>query len=133
MPKRNRPHSLRRVLTLVLRLAEFPGLAPLYPPTPFPHASGGKGELGLEVPRPACVGEGFRVRGNVLSQARLLIPALVLALILSGCGGLAGEPQIVSTSALPTVTPTAPPDLGHPRAAISLADGAQIFGDTQTG
>ncbi len=56
---------------------------------------------------------------------------LTVALLVSGCGGLASEPEIVRTAALPTVTPTAPPDLGHPASRVSLARGAEIFGGPQ--
>src|SRR5262250_144476 len=64
------------------------------------------------VPFPsACVGERVRDRG-VVATVKFLLVALLL-LTVSACGGLAGEPRIVSTAPLPTVTPTAPPDLGH--------------------
>jgi mono/diheme cytochrome c family protein len=68
---------------------------------------------------------GLGVRG-----IRLILAALLL-LTVSACGGLAGEPRIVGTSPLPTVTPTAPPDLGHPPARVNLAHGADIFGGPQ--
>ncbi len=48
----------------------------------------------------------------------------VLALLLAACGGLAGEPPIVSTLSPPTA---APEDVGHPVAPPDLAAGAQIF------
>ncbi|MEP7284375.1 MAG: c-type cytochrome [Chloroflexota bacterium] len=60
----------------------------------------------------------------------LLIVSILLVSV-AACGGLAGEPRIVSTEALPTVTPTAPPDLGRPLARVSLARGAEIFGGAQ--
>ena len=53
-----------------------------------------------------------------------LLVVSVLLVSLAACGGLAGEPRIVSTEPLPTVTPTAPPDLGRPSARVSLARGA---------
>src|SRR4051812_36603522 len=59
-----------------------------------------------------------------------IIAALFMALI-TGCGGLASAPQIVRTAALPTVTPTSQPDLGHPTDRVSLARGAEIFGGEQ--
>lgn len=61
------------------------------------------------------------------------IVILVVVLTLAGCGGLASEPAIVRTQAIPTITPTAPPDVGYPVARIDLARGAQIFGDEKTG
>src|SRR5260221_12933764 len=56
----------------------------------------------------------------------LVLTALLL--FLTGCGGLASEPPIIVTAPLPTITPTSPPDLGHPPARVSLARGAEIFG-----
>ncbi|HVO70750.1 MAG TPA: c-type cytochrome [Aggregatilineaceae bacterium] len=61
---------------------------------------------------------------------RLLL-TLGFCLALAGCGGLSAEPQIISTSALPTVTPTLPPDSGAPTRPLSLAQGAAIFSGTQ--
>lgn len=61
---------------------------------------------------------------------RALLGALIL-LSLAACGNLAGEPPIVRTAPLPTVTPTPPPDLGRPPARVDLARGAAIFGDGQ--
>lgn len=55
----------------------------------------------------------------------VLIPLLAL-LIMTSCG-LAGEPAIVRTAVLPTITPTVPPDVGRPTERISLARGAEIF------
>ncbi len=49
---------------------------------------------------------------------------VALSLLLAACGGLAGEPPIVST--LPPETP-APQDVGYPVALPDLADGAQLF------
>jgi mono/diheme cytochrome c family protein len=60
---------------------------------------------------------------------RALFGALILTL--SACGGLAGEPPILRTVPLPTITPTPPPDLGRPPARVDLARGAQIFSDAQ--
>jgi mono/diheme cytochrome c family protein len=60
---------------------------------------------------------------------RALFGALLL--MLSACSGLAGEPPIVRTAPLPTITPTPPPDLGRPPARVDLARGAQIFGGAQ--
>src|SRR5689334_5614391 len=45
-------------------------------------------------------------------------------LLLAGCGGLAGEPQIVSTLPPSTAAPTEPP---YPSSAPDIAAGAQIF------
>jgi len=67
------------------------------------------------------------MRSQVIS--RMLLGALIL--ILSACSGLAGEPPILRTAPLPTVTPTPPPDLGRPPARVDLARGARIFGDAQ--
>lgn len=66
-----------------------------------------------------------------MKSLRILIVFFAAALILSGCGGLASEPEIIRTAALPTVTPTSPPDLGHPPARVNLAHGAEIFGGPQ--
>jgi mono/diheme cytochrome c family protein len=52
-------------------------------------------------------------------------------LLLSACGNLAGEPPIIRTVPLPTITPTPPPDLGRPPARVDLARGAAIFSDAQ--
>ncbi len=60
-----------------------------------------------------------------------IILLFVVSILLTGCGGLAGEPGIVSTEALPTITPTSPPDLGYPPARASLDRGAAIFGGQQ--
>ncbi|MDW8297979.1 MAG: c-type cytochrome [Anaerolineae bacterium] len=65
-----------------------------------------------------------------LTIFRLAFSAFAL-LILSACSGLAGEPLIVRTVPLPTVTPTPIPDLGRPPARVDLARGAAIFGDAQ--
>lgn len=54
-----------------------------------------------------------------------------LLLLLAGCGGLSSEPAIVRTAALPTITPTPPPDIGHPTQRINLARGAEIFNGAQ--
>jgi mono/diheme cytochrome c family protein len=56
----------------------------------------------------------------------------IVVLTLAGCGGLAGEPRIVSTAPLPTVTVTSPPDLGHPPTRVSIERGAEIFGGDQS-
>jgi mono/diheme cytochrome c family protein len=60
-----------------------------------------------------------------------IITLFAVLILLSGCGGLAGEPEIVSTEALPTITPTVPPDLGRPAQRANLINGAQIFGGEQ--
>jgi mono/diheme cytochrome c family protein len=57
------------------------------------------------------------------SRAPLL---LWLCLLLAGCAGLAGEPQIVATFPPPT---TAPADVGYPPQPPDLANGARIFAD----
>jgi len=60
-----------------------------------------------------------------------------LSLSLAGCGVLSSEPTIVSTArvptitAVPTVTATAPPDLGHPALPVSLANGAALYNGSQ--
>jgi mono/diheme cytochrome c family protein len=61
----------------------------------------------------------------------LILFAALMLLAITGCEGLAGEPKIVSTAPLPTITPTSPPDLGHPPEKVSLARGAEIFGSQQ--
>jgi len=68
---------------------------------------------------------------SILGSKSNIALAAISLMVLSACGGLAGEPQIVSTAPLPTVTPTAPPDLGHPPARVNLARGAEIFGGPQ--
>jgi mono/diheme cytochrome c family protein len=55
----------------------------------------------------------------------------VLSLLLAGCGGLSSEPEIVRTAALPTVTPTSPPDLGRPAQRVNIARGAAIYNGAQ--
>src|SRR5256885_988691 len=60
-----------------------------------------------------------------------LLLSILLVGLLAGCGGLANEPEIIRTAALPTITPTAPPDLGYPSARVSLARGAAIFQGAQ--
>jgi mono/diheme cytochrome c family protein len=55
---------------------------------------------------------------------------LCLLLLVSGCA-LSEEPPIVRTVALPTVTPTVPPDAGRPVGRVNLARGAEIFTGTQ--
>ncbi|MBX3062125.1 MAG: c-type cytochrome [Anaerolineae bacterium] len=59
-----------------------------------------------------------------------LLPVLFVLLLISGCA-LSGEPPIVRTMALPTVTPTVPPDLGYPVGKVDMARGAEIFGGAQ--
>jgi len=54
-----------------------------------------------------------------------------LILFLSGCAGLANEPAIIRTASVPTVTPTAAPDLGKPLRPVSLAAGAQLYNGAQ--
>ncbi|HVU12142.1 MAG TPA: c-type cytochrome [Phototrophicaceae bacterium] len=49
---------------------------------------------------------------------------LAAGLVLAGCGGLAGEPRIVSS--LPPATP-APTDVGHPLTPPDIAAGAALF------
>ncbi len=61
---------------------------------------------------------------------RYLVLIMLLAIV-AGCGGLSSEPAIVRTAALPTVTPTSPPDIGHPLQRVSLARGAEIFNGAQ--
>ncbi len=74
----------------------------------------------------------FTRKGPRLNWCVGFVLSCILLIALSGCGGLAGEPRIVSTSALPTVTPTSPPDLGHPPARLSISRGAEIFGAQQS-
>jgi mono/diheme cytochrome c family protein len=57
------------------------------------------------------------------TNAAKLLWILVLGLVLSGCTGLGGEPRIVATLVMPTVTPEPRP----PSAAPDVAVGAQIF------
>ena len=52
--------------------------------------------------------------------------ALLLALALSACSGLAGEPRIVSTL-VPTAEAVVVQDVGYPETAPNLALGIQIF------
>jgi mono/diheme cytochrome c family protein len=56
-------------------------------------------------------------------NAPKLLSILVLAIVLSGCTGLGGEPRIVATLVMPTVTPEPRP----PSTAPDVAVGAQIF------
>lgn len=51
---------------------------------------------------------------------------IAVILLLAACG-LASEPPIVSTRALPTVTPTAPPDTGRPAERVNIAQGGEFF------
>src|SRR5579859_991529 len=77
----------------------------------------------------------FADKGTPLRKMRTHIyrlAILISLLILTGCGGLAGEPRIVSTSAVPTVTPAPPPDLGHPPARVNIERGAEIFGTSNS-
>src|ERR1041385_311176 len=60
-----------------------------------------------------------------------VIGLIAVLLVLSGCGQLSSEPIIISTASLPTVTPTAPPDVGRPAARVSLSRGAAIFNGAQ--
>ncbi len=60
-----------------------------------------------------------------------LLVSVLLLVVLSGCGGLSSEPAIVRTAALPTVTPTPLPDIGHPAQRVSLARGAELFNGAQ--
>src|SRR2546421_3726468 len=62
---------------------------------------------------------------------RVAILMVLVLLVVTGCGGLASEPEIVRTAALPTVTPTSPPDIGHPTARVNLARSAEGFGGPQ--
>src|SRR5690242_4509938 len=57
--------------------------------------------------------------------------AVVLAasLLLAGCGGLAGEPRIVSTLPPSTAAPTEAP---YPSSPPDIAAGAQIFAENCT-
>lgn len=57
-------------------------------------------------------------------RLKRFLPLFALALILAACGGLGGEPRIVSTAPPPTA---APADVGHPVTPPNLALGAQIF------
>ncbi len=66
-----------------------------------------------------------------MKPVNTLIILVAGAVILAGCGGLASEPEIIRTAALPTVTPTSPPDLGHPPARVNLARGAEIYAGPQ--
>ncbi len=56
---------------------------------------------------------------------------LCALLVLTACSGLAGEPPIIRTVPLPTITPTPPPDLGRPPARVDLARGAELFSGVQ--
>lgn len=56
-------------------------------------------------------------------NAPKLLSILVLAIVLSGCTGLGGEPRIVATLVMPTVTPEPRP----PSTVPDVAVGAQIF------
>lgn len=55
----------------------------------------------------------------------------LFCLLVAGCGGLSSEPEIVRTAALPTVTPTSPPDLGRPAERVNIARGAAIYNGPQ--
>ncbi len=57
------------------------------------------------------------------TNAAKLLWTLVLALVLAGCTGLAGEPRIVATLVMPTATAEPRP----PSTAPDVAVGAQIF------
>lgn len=67
----------------------------------------------------------WRGEGNRrLHGVRLVFFACLL--LITGCGGLAGEPQVVST--LPPVTPV-PTNAGRPEASPDIALGAQLFAE----
>lgn len=53
-----------------------------------------------------------------------LLAGALLVLLLSACGGLAGEPEIIATVPPPTALPS---DVGFPETAPDLALGAQIY------
>jgi mono/diheme cytochrome c family protein len=59
-----------------------------------------------------------------LSRSAILIIYISLLSLLTACGGLAGEPQIVATIA---PQPTLPPETGYPLQPPDLARGAQIY------
>ncbi|HEX2621782.1 MAG TPA: c-type cytochrome, partial [Phototrophicaceae bacterium] len=48
-------------------------------------------------------------------------------MILVGCSGLAGEPQIIATVPPSTAVPTQLPDTGFPQSPPDLVNGAAIF------
>ncbi|MCC7452450.1 MAG: c-type cytochrome [Anaerolineae bacterium] len=62
---------------------------------------------------------------------RRLTFLFIVLLLLAGCGGLASEPEIIRTAALPTVTPTSPPDLGRPANRVDIGRGAAIYNSEQ--
>ncbi len=80
---------------------------------PLSHASGARGEKCSINPR-------------IFYSIAII---LALGLVLAGCGGLAGEPRIVSS--LPPATP-APTDVGHPLTPPDMVMGAQLFAQNCT-
>ena len=56
---------------------------------------------------------------------------LSLTLVLTGCGGLSSEPNIVSTAPVPISTATAKPDIGHPLNRVDLSKGEALFNGPQ--
>ena len=71
---------------------------------------------------------------NLISKPKpVLFGTLLIGLmvVLTGCGGLSSEPNIVSTAPVPTVTPTIPPDIGHPLNRVDLSQGAALFNGPQ--
>jgi mono/diheme cytochrome c family protein len=65
-------------------------------------------------------------RWGGLKPSHIFFVLLIVVLASSGCGNLAGEPEVVSTIPPPT---SAPPETSVPSQAPDLAQGAVIFGE----
>ncbi len=72
------------------------------------------------------------MNGIALYQSVVRVIGLGVLLILAcSCTGLAGEPGIIRTATLATITPVPPPDLGRPLQPPSLVRGSALFNNTQ--
>lgn len=66
----------------------------------------------------------------ILTRSHYSIPIVIcFVLLIAGCSGLSGEPQVIGTLAPETNVPNQPPDRGYPAQQPNLANGAQIFAE----